>query len=143
MSVIIMGGYLDWQEKIADRYRSTKPFSMELKAKIASFKSYDVGFFPEFSRGVSELLFYLDMPEPVQIISNEEKLNDFLSSEAEARVLISHGDYNKELLAALPEWVPEQPTLKEKIYPWEKKKKYKAWIIQNEKSVLQKKKKVL
>jgi len=132
MSVIIMAGYLDWQEKIADQYRSTKPFSMELKAKIATFKSYDVGFFPEFSRGVSELLFYLDMPEPVQIISNEEKLNDFLSSEAKARVLISHGDYNKELLAVLPEWVPEQPTLKEKIYPWEKKEKYEAWIIQNE-----------
>ena len=132
MSVIIMAGYLDWQEKIADQYRSTKPFSVELKAKIATFKSYDIGFFPEFSRGVSELLFYLDMPEPIQIVSNGEELNDFLSSEATTKVLISHGDYNKELLDALPEWVPEQPTLKEKIYPWEKNKKYEAWIIQSE-----------
>jgi hypothetical protein len=127
-----MTGYLVWQEKIVDQYRSTKPFSMELKAKIATFKSYHVGLFPEFSRNVSEILFYLDMPEPVFIVSNQEELNDFLSSEAEAMILISHGDHNKELLAALPEWVPEQPTLKEKIYPWEKKKKYEAWIIQNE-----------
>lgn len=132
MSVIIMAGYLDWQEKIVDQYRSTKPFSMELKAKIGEFDSCDIGFFPEFSRGVSELLFYLDMPEPVLIVSNDEGLNDFLSSQAEAKVLISHGDYKKELLAALPEWVPEQPTLKEKINPWEKKKKYEAWIIQSE-----------
>lgn len=132
MSVIIMGGYLDWQEKIVDQYRSTKPFSMELKAKIATFKSYDVGYFPEFSRGVSELLFYLDLPEPVLIVKNNEELNEFLSSEAKARILISHGDYNKELLDALPEWVSKESTLKEKINPWEKKKKYEAWIIQSE-----------
>ena len=132
MSVIIMGGYLNWQEMIVDQYRSTKPFSMELKAEIAKFKSYDVGLFPEFSRGVSEMLFYLDLPEPILVISSNEELNDFLNSEAKAKVLISHGDYKKELLAALPEWMPEQPTLKEKIYPWEKEKKYQAWIIQNE-----------
>jgi hypothetical protein len=132
MSVLIMAGYLDWQDKIVEQYRSKKPFSMELKAKIAKFKSYDVAIFPEFSRGDSEILFYLDMPEPVLIVSNEEELNDFLSSEAKARILISDGDYNKQLLAALPEWVPEQPTLQEKIYPWEKKKKYEAWIIQGE-----------
>ena len=132
MSVLIMAGYLDWQDKIVEQYRSKKPFSMELKAKIAKFKSYDVAIFPEFSRGDSEILFYLDMPEPALIVSNEEELNDFLSSEAKARILISDGDYNKQLLAALPEWVPEQPTLQEKIYPWEKKKKYEAWIIQGE-----------
>ena len=132
MSVIIMGGYLGWQDKIVEQYRSTKPFSMELKAKIATFKSYDVALFPEFTRGFSELLFYLDMPEPVLIVSNEDQLNDFLNSEAKAKVLISDRDHKKELLAALPEWVPDQPTLKEKIYPWEKMKKYEAWIIQSE-----------
>ena len=132
MSVVIMAGYLDWQEKIVDKYRSTKPFSMELKAKIGEFESCDIGLFPEFSRGVSEMLFYLDLSEPVLIISSDQELNDFLSSEAETKVLISHSDYTKELLDALPEWVPVQPTLKEKIYPWEKKKKYEAWIIQNE-----------
>jgi hypothetical protein len=132
MSVIIMGGYLGWLDKIVEQYRTTKPFSVELKAKIAELKSYDVAIFPEFSRGDSEILFYLDMPEPALIVSNEEQLNDFLNSDGKTRILISDGDHKEELLDALPEWVPQQPTLKEKIYPWEKKEKYEAWIIQNE-----------
>ena len=74
----------------------------------------------------------MDLPEPAIRIESTKQLNDFLSSEAKTKVLISNGDYNKELLDAFPEWVPEQPTLKEKIYPWEKKEKYEAWIIQNE-----------
>jgi len=129
MSVIIMGGYLDWQEKIIDKYRSIKPFSMELKAKIGDLKPANIAFFRKFA---GEILFYMDLPEPALLIESSEQLNDFLSSEAKTKLLISHSDYNKELLAALPEWVPEQPTLKEKIYPWEKMDKYEAWIIQNE-----------
>ena len=129
MSVIIMGGYLVWQENIIDKYRSLKPFSMELKAKIGDLTPSNIAFFRKYA---GEILFYMDLPEPVIRIESTKQLNGFLSSEAKTKVLISHGDYNNELLAALPEWVPEQPTLKEKIYPWEKKKKYEAWIIQNE-----------
>ena len=74
----------------------------------------------------------MDLPEPALLIESTEQLNDFLNSEAKTKLFISHGDYKKELLASFSEWVPEQPTLKEKIYPWEKKEKYEAWIIQNE-----------
>jgi 4-amino-4-deoxy-L-arabinose transferase-like glycosyltransferase len=129
MSVIIMGGYLVWQEKITDKYCTTKPFSMELKAKIGDLTPDNIAFFHKFA---GKILFYMNLPEPVLLIKKTEQLNDFLSSEAKTKLLISHGDYEKELLDALPEWVPEQPTLKEKIYPWEKEKKYEAWIIQNE-----------
>jgi len=129
MSVIIIGGYLDWQEKIIDKYRSMKPFGMELKAKVGDLTPANIAFFRKYA---GEILFYMDLPEPALLIESTKQLNDFLSSEAKTKLLISHGDYKKELLAALPEWVPEQPTLKEKIYPWEKKEKYEAWIIQNE-----------
>lgn len=127
MSLIMIGGYLDWQEKIIDKYRTMKPFSMELKAKIGDMTPDNIAFFRKFT---GEMLFYMDLPKPVILIESAEQLNDFLSSEAKTKLLISHSDYKKELLDALPEWVPEQPTLKEKIYPWEKdKKKYRAWII--------------
>jgi len=129
MSAIIIGGYLDWQEKILDQYRSMKPFSMELKANIGDMKPDNIAFFRKFT---GEMLFYMDLPEPAILIESTEQLNDFLSSEAETKLLVSHTDYKKELLDALPEWVPEQPTLQEKINPWEKKKKYEAWIIQSE-----------
>lgn len=129
MSVIIIGGNLVWQEKIIDKYRTMKPFSVELKAKIGDLTPDNIAFFRKFA---GEILFYLDLPEPALLIESTEQLNDFLSSEAKTKLLISHSDYKEELLDALPEWVPEQPTLKEKINPWEKKTKYEAWIIQSE-----------
>ena len=124
-----MGGYLDWQDVIVEPYRSIKPFSMELKAKIGDREPANIAFFRKYA---GEILFYMDIPEPALMIMSTEQLNDFLSSETKTKVLISHSDYHKELLAALPEWVLEQPTLKEKIYPWEKMDKYEAWIIQSE-----------
>jgi hypothetical protein len=131
MSVIIIGGYLDWREKIIDKDYSIKSFCMELKAKIGELTPANIAFFRKKYAG--EILFYMDLPEPAIRIESTEQLNDFLSSEAKTKVLISDGDYDKELLATLPEWVPKQPTLKEKIYPWVIKwKKYEAWIIQNE-----------
>jgi 4-amino-4-deoxy-L-arabinose transferase-like glycosyltransferase len=129
MSVIIMGGYLVWQEKITDKYCTMKPFSMELKAQIGDLTPVNIAFFRKYA---GEILFYMDLPEPALLIKSTEQLNDFLSSEAKTKVLISHCDYNKELLAAFPEWVPGQPTLKEKIYQWEKMDKYEAWIIKSE-----------
>ena len=124
-----MAGYLDWQDVIVDKYRTMKPFSMELKARNEGLAPANIAFFRKYA---GEILFYMDIPEPVLLIKSTEQLNDFLNSEAKTKLLISDGDYKKELLDALPEWVPEQPTLKEKMYPWEKMKKYEAWIIQNE-----------
>jgi heme A synthase len=45
MSVIIMGGYLDWQDVIVKPYRSIKPFRMELKAKIGDITPNNIAFF--------------------------------------------------------------------------------------------------
>jgi len=129
MSAIIIGGYLVWQEKIVDKYRTMKPFSMELKAKTGDLAPANIAFFRKYA---GEILFYMNMPEPVLLIKSTEQLNDFLNSEAKTKLLISHSDYKKELLDAFPERVPEQPTFKEKINPWEKKKKYEAWIIRSE-----------
>jgi len=49
MSVIIMGGYLDWQDKIIDKYRSMKPFSMELKAEIRDLAPVNIAFFRKYA----------------------------------------------------------------------------------------------
>ena len=129
MSAIIMGGYLDWQEKIIDNYRTMKPFSMELKANLGDITPDNIAFYRELTEKV---LFYMELPEPVALIENLEQLNDFLNSEARTKLLISHSDYKKELIDSFPERVPQEPTFKEKINPWEKKKKYEAWIIQSE-----------
>jgi 4-amino-4-deoxy-L-arabinose transferase-like glycosyltransferase len=129
MSLILTGGFLVWQSKIVDKFRTIKPFSMELKAKIGDIKPDNIAFYRKIS---GEVLFYMDLPGPMLIIRNAEELNDFLDSEAKTKVLVSHIEFQKELLDILPDWVPADSTLKEKVNPWEKKKKYEAWIIKSE-----------
>jgi len=128
MSVIIMAGNLDWQEKIIDKYRTTKPFSMELKSRAELLGAEQIAFFRKFS---TTMLFYMDLPEPVLMLKDVDSVNRFLSSTNKTRILVSHYDYYSELAGVLPEKIVNQPTLEEKVYPWEKDKKYKAWIITN------------
>jgi 4-amino-4-deoxy-L-arabinose transferase-like glycosyltransferase len=126
MSVIIMAGNLDWQEKIIEKYRTTKPFSMELKNHAKSLDAGQIAFFRKFS---TKTLFYMDLPEPVLMLKDVDAVNRFLSSTNETRILVSHYDYHKELAGVLSEKMINQPTLEEKVYPWEKEKKYEAWIV--------------
>ena len=126
MSIIILAGNLNWQEKIIDRYRTTKPFSMELKSQAKSLDAGQIALYRKFS---VKTLFYMDLPEPVPLLENVDAVNSFMNSTNETRILVSHYDYHKELAGALPEKMVNQPTLEEKVYPWEKEKKYEAWII--------------
>jgi 4-amino-4-deoxy-L-arabinose transferase-like glycosyltransferase len=126
MSVIIMAGNLDWQEKIVEKYRTTKPFSMELKSRAKSLGAEQIAFFRKFS---TTTLFYMDLPEPVLMLKDVNEVNSFLDSTNETRILVSHCDYKSELAGVLAKKMVNRPTLEEKVYPWEKDKKYKAWIV--------------
>jgi 4-amino-4-deoxy-L-arabinose transferase-like glycosyltransferase len=126
MSVIIVAGNLNWQEKIVEKYRTTKPFSMELKSRAKSLGAEQIAFFRKFS---TKTLFYMDLPEPVLMLKDVNDVNRFLDSTNKTRILVSHYDYHSELAGVLSEKMVNRPTLKEKVYPWEKDKKYKAWIV--------------
>ena len=126
MSVIIMAGNLDWQEMIVEKYRTTKPFSMELKSRAESLGAEQIAFFHKFS---TKMLFYMDLPEPVLMLKDVNDVKRFLDSTNKTRILVSHYDYYSELAGVLQEKMIDRPTLEEKVYPWEKDKKYKAWIV--------------
>jgi 4-amino-4-deoxy-L-arabinose transferase-like glycosyltransferase len=126
VSVIIVAGHLDWQEKIVDKYRTTKPFSMELKSHAESLGAGQIAFYRKFS---IKTLFYMNLPEPVPVLKDAEAVKSFLRSTNETRILVSLYEYHSELAGVLPDNMVNQPTLVEKVYPWEKEKKYEAWII--------------
>jgi len=127
-SVIVVGGYVTWQDQVIYGYHSMRSFCTQLKGELANSDA-EMAYFHKFP---FEVLFYLDSPEQIHPIQNAEGLNDFLISRAETRVLICRGEFHQELAGLLPEGMAIQPTLKERAYPWqEESKKYAAWIIRS------------
>ncbi len=127
-SVIVVGGYVTWQDRVIDGYETMKSFCMELKGELAN-RDAEMAYFRNFP---FEVLFYVDPPERIHQIQNAEGLNDFLSSHAETRVLLCRGEFHQELAGLLPAGMALQPTLKERVYPWqEESEKYAAWIVRS------------
>jgi len=127
MSVVLVGGFFTLQEHMLDRNRTIKPFSLELKERIGTLTPDNVAFFGQCS---GKTLFYFDLAGPMHCLRDMDQVKDFLSPDGRTKVLISRSRFMKELVAALPEGVPAEPTLKEKMNPWEKQKDlFAAWII--------------
>jgi 4-amino-4-deoxy-L-arabinose transferase-like glycosyltransferase len=127
MSVVLLGGFFVLQNRILDRYRTIRPFSLELKECIGSVPPEDVAFFGQCS---PKTVFYLDLAKPIRQLCDADQVKSSLSPNGTTAVLISRNRFMKELVAAFPKGVPTEPTLKEKMYPWEKDKdSYMVWII--------------
>lgn len=127
-SVVIVGSFLTWQQRITDTYRTLRPFCLALKHEIG-YRGAEIAYFHKFPY---ELLFYLGSTELLQPVKNVEELHDFLNSPAETKVLITRSEFKEELARALPGGAATEPTLEETIYPWEKDpRKYAAWIIRH------------
>ncbi len=127
MSVIVMGGFFCWQYTAFDREDSLKKLSTELTAEVPGLKPDDVAFFRKMP---FEMLFYLNLPEPVRFLNAQEDARSFVTSGHQAKVLISHEWYADELVNVLGAEVANRPTLTEKTYPWERRKeKYAIWVV--------------
>jgi hypothetical protein len=126
MSILIMGGYFCWQDNLLETYRTEKLFSMELKSYANAVGPEQIAFFRKFP---IQTLFYMDLPKPVIVLDDTEAVEPFLNSTNETRILVSHYDYQSELAGVLPEKIVNRPTLQEKVNPWEREKKYEAWIV--------------
>jgi 4-amino-4-deoxy-L-arabinose transferase-like glycosyltransferase len=124
-SVILVGGYVTWQDQVLDGYHTMRSFCRELQSELAD-PDVKMAYFRDFP---FEVLFYLDWPQQIRPVQNTEGLNDFLNSQGETRVLICRGEFRQELAGLLPAGTTIQPTLKERVYPWQdESKKYTAWI---------------
>jgi 4-amino-4-deoxy-L-arabinose transferase-like glycosyltransferase len=129
MIAVILGGYYCRLNPILATYHTTKEMALELKPRLASIPPNDIAY---YGRIANDVLFYAEVPGPVLKLSDADSLKKFLNSNRKTKVLISRDDYRDELAKGFPNGVVPEPTLKEQAYPWEKEKKYEAWIIPSE-----------
>jgi 4-amino-4-deoxy-L-arabinose transferase-like glycosyltransferase len=125
---VFMGVLFCWQMKALEIYRTERPFSLELKERLVGVDPEQVAFFRKVSPNV---LFYLDLPRPVQLLSDQEEARRFIESESGNNVLISRRKYLAELIPPLPADLIQSPDLAEEVQTWEGKdsRKLVAWDL--------------
>jgi hypothetical protein len=126
-----MGGFFCWQQARFEDYRTIKPFAREIKTQVADIVPTDIAFYRKIETNV---LFYLDVPGFVRVVKSPVALTNFLRSGKDTKVLISNRRDFNDLFRELPAGTLGQPSVSEKIYPWEKNSKEKlvAWKIKKE-----------
>jgi hypothetical protein len=128
-AAILMGVFL-WQQLNLDAYRTKRPFARELKSMLTGISPGRIAFYHE---APPNILFYLDLEGPVQVVNNPESLAKFLAAGSDAKILVSEQKHISDLAAPLST-VDDvaHPELSEKTYPWERKtsKKFVAWKIE-------------
>lgn len=130
-ATILMGGFFCWQQGILETYRGERPFARELKALVSGLSPEQIAFYCTLK---TNTLFYLDLPRPVRLLMDNKSVQDFLQSCEEDKVLITRRKCLKDLRLAMAPELRGQPTLSEKVYPWQSKSigNLIAWKIKEE-----------
>jgi len=128
---VLMGGFFCWQHIALDVYRTGKPFALELKAEISNAKisPQDIAFYGKHTKDV---VFYLDEPEPIQMLISPDEARRFLNSPGRVKLIIARQDCQDEVLPLIPPASREKRLLTQKVYPWEEKNAFSrlaAWEI--------------
>lgn len=126
-SVVLVGGFFVFQEHMLNPMGTLKSFSLDLKERVDGLTPADITFFGQCP---GDTVFYLGLTKPIRCLGDTDDVREFLSTDGANRVLISRSRFLKELEKAFPEGDMAEPTLKEKMHPWEKEKDpFMAWII--------------
>ena len=130
-AAILMGGFFCWQQARFEDFRTKKPFAREIKKQVADILPTDIAFYRKIETNV---LFYLDVPGFVRVVKSSESVTNFFRSGKDTKMLISDRQGFKDLFRELPAGTLGQPSVSEKISPWEKtsQKKLVAWKIKRE-----------
>lgn len=132
LSVIVMGGFFLWQERILENLRSMKTFSVELKEPAEAVGNDNIVIFKNFP---PKMIFHLDKPVPIDVIADAKALKSLIATKTEPWIVVSHSKYLDELATVLGERLLNEPSYRENVYPWENRlKKYQAWIINGDKA---------
>lgn len=125
---VFMGVLFCWQMNALEIYRTERPFSSELKARLIGVDPEQVAFFRKVSPNA---LFYLDFSRPVQLLSDQEEVRRFVKSKSGNNVLISRRKYLAKLIPILPADLIQSPDLAEEVQTWEGKgsRKLVAWDL--------------
>jgi 4-amino-4-deoxy-L-arabinose transferase-like glycosyltransferase len=127
-AAILMGGFFCWQYVSLDAYRTEKPFARELKNHITGIAEKEIAAYREVR---ANILFYLDLPEPVLVLRDPGSVQRFLKSSKGTKVLVSQRRDLNDVLPELQYRLRKQPSLSEKVYPWvdSSNRKLVVWTI--------------
>lgn len=125
---VFMGVFFCWQVRALEIYRTERPFSLELKARLVGVDPEQVAFFDKVS---ANALFYLDFSRPVKLLPDQEAARRFIESKSTNNVLISRRKYLAKLIPILPADLIKRPDFAEEVQTWEGKgsRKLVAWDL--------------
>jgi len=136
VTVVVFGGFFCWQQNIIDNFRTERPFIEKVKARIGDSSFTSIGL---FLSNDAKLLFELDGTKPVQIITNADGWERFLTDE-HPRILITYRKYLPLIPSEYTEYVQRMPDIAEEIKPWDsvssRKNKWVAWFLDDRQAKL-------
>jgi len=126
-AAVLMGGFFCWEQGTLELYRTEKVFAQNLQAQTAGIQPSEIAFYRKVAPNV---LFYLDLPGHVSVLSTREDALEFITPGRDAKVLIANRAYRNDLFRLLPDASLGPPTWAEKSYPWERHcHKLEAWKV--------------
>ncbi len=132
-AVLLSGGLITLQKPTLERYRETKPFVLAVRERAREIPTRDLAFYDRPTP--SNVVFYLDRPEPIASLAGRAELLDFLASNEGTRVLLLRTGAAAELRDALPTGWEVVDTLAEATWPWSKprdiEKRSEAWVVRH------------
>ncbi len=133
---LLMGGLFCFHLNIGEKYRTEKPFALALKEFGKDVKPENFYF---YLKTPDKAIFYLGLTKPVSIVKSEEDFQKMLKSKNAVlitwRKFLETDKYGRGVYQYLPKEMHGKFNLREKIQPWEKKKKHQrdklvVWKIQ-------------
>lgn len=128
-ALILLGGFYGWLQVKLDNYRVEKGFAQEVVALAGDIPTRDMAFYCSLK---TNTLFYLNRPEPIQVLSDNQTTLHFLRSGQGEKIVITTGECLPQIQAMLKgSCRSAKPTIETPLFPWKKnnKRSLYAWKI--------------
>ncbi|MDB6063603.1 MAG: hypothetical protein JWM78_3706 [Verrucomicrobiaceae bacterium] len=125
-ALILWSAFFFRQQFAIDDFRTEMPFALSLKPLTEQHPTINAAIYREKASG--RLLFYSELPLPVQLLNTSEQLQQFIDTPPYPKLVLAYKKYSNELPTALRN---RQPELSETQFSWENNNgdKMLAWLI--------------
>lgn len=132
---IIMCGLFSFQLPSINKFRSEKPFALQMKNELINIKPENIIIYPKIP---VKLVFYMKLNRPVHVVNNIDDMREIIDGTTGKFAIVSYNKdkYLSELAKVIPRKVVDNPDYKEDFTPFEDKKesrKIYIWLIKNKK----------
>jgi 4-amino-4-deoxy-L-arabinose transferase-like glycosyltransferase len=123
-AAVLMGGFFCWQQNTLEKFRTERPFALELRAKASGLPPEDVAF---YRNNAANMLFYMGAERPLPVLRNAEELRAFVAG-GEKRAVISRRKFVADACAAAPGKLRADPDLVEASPQWSTDAEDGGWV---------------